>query len=138
MIADIASHSFSLSTGERDSEDPLMTLPATRKVDGVVLHVRLTPKSSAARIGGAEDHRGKLVLKAYVTTPPEDGKANAALLALVADWLGVPKSAVALASGQKSRLKSVAVDGEPDKLLEKISKLLADLSQGGAQSKKRR
>ena len=60
-------------------------------------------------------------------------------LFVVADWLGVPKSAVALASGQKSRLKSVAVDGEPDKLLEKISKLLADLSQGGgAQPKKRR
>jgi hypothetical protein len=30
------------------------------------------------------------------------------------------------------------VDGEPDKLLEKISRLLADLSQGGAQSKKQR
>ena len=115
-----------------------MNLPATRKADGVVLHVRLTPKSSAARITGVEDRGGKLVLKAYVTTPPEDGKANAALLALVADWLGVPKSAVALASGQKSRLKSVAVDGEPDKLLEKISRLLADLSQGGAQSKKQR
>ena len=115
-----------------------MTLPATRKADGVVLHVRLTPKSSAARIGGVEDHGGKLVLKAYVTTPPEDGKANAALLALVADWLGVPKSTVALASGQKSRLKSVAVSGEPDKLLEKISRLLADLSQGGARSKKQR
>jgi uncharacterized protein len=115
-----------------------MTLPATRKVDGIVLHVRLTPKSSAARISGVEDHGGKLVLKAYVTTPPEDGKANAALLVLVADWLGVSKSAVALASGQKSRLKSVAVDGEPDKLLEKVSRLLTDLSQGGAQPKKRR
>jgi len=115
-----------------------MNLPATRKADGVLLHVRLTPKSSAARIGGVEDHGGKLVLKAYVTTPPEDGKANAALLALVADWLGGPKSAIALASGQKSRLKSVAVDGEPDKLLEKVSRLLADLSPGGARSKKQR
>ena len=115
-----------------------MTLPATRRADGVVLHVRLTPKSSAARIAGVEDHGGKPVLKAYVTTPPEDGKANAALLALVAGWLGVPKSAVALASGQKSRLKSVAVSGEPDKLSEKISMLLANLSQGGTQSKKKK
>ena len=116
----------------------LMNLPATRKIDGVVLHVRLTPKSSAARIGGVEDHGGKPVLKAYVTTPPEDGKANAALLALVAEWLGVPKSAVALASGQKSRLKSVEVSSDPDKLLAKISRLLADLSQAGAPSKKQR
>ncbi len=97
----------------------------------------MTPKSSAARITGVEDRGGTLVLKAYVTTPPEDGKANAALLALVADWIGVPKSAVSLASGLKSRLKSVAVSGEPDKLLEKISRLLAALSQDGAQSKKR-
>ncbi len=115
-----------------------MTLPATRKADGVVLHVRLTPKSNAARIAGVEDYGGKPVLKAFVTTPPEDGKANAALLALVAVWLGVSKSAVALASGQKSRLKSVAVDGEPDKLLEKISILLADPQQGVTQTKKKR
>ncbi len=54
-----------------------------------------------------------------MTTPPEDGKANAALLALVADWLGVPKSKVALASGQKSRVKSVAVGGDSDELIEK-------------------
>jgi uncharacterized protein (TIGR00251 family) len=107
-------------------------------VDGVVLNIRLTPKSSAARIAGVEDHGGKPVLKAYVTTPPEDGKANAALLVLVAGWLGVPKSSVTLTSGQKSRLKSVAVGGEPDKLLEKISILLADLSKDGTQPKKKR
>jgi uncharacterized protein YggU (UPF0235/DUF167 family) len=100
-----------------------------RKADGVILHVRLTPKSSAARIP---------VLKAYVTTPPEEGKANTALTILVADWLGVPKSAVALTSGQKSRLKSVAVSGEPDKLLEKISTLLDGLSRDRTQSKKQR
>lgn len=96
----------------------------------------MTPKSSAARIAGVDDHGGKPVLKAYVTTPPEDGKANAALLALVADWLGVSKSSVSLASGQKSRLKSVAVEGDPDKLLEKVSALLAGLS--GTPSKKQR
>jgi uncharacterized protein (TIGR00251 family) len=115
-----------------------MTLPATRTADGVVLHIRLTPKSSAARVAGVEDHGGKPVLKAYVTVPPEDGKANAALLVLVADWLGVPKSAVALTGGQKSRLKSVAVSGGADALLEKMAVLLADLSQGREHSRKQR
>ncbi len=115
-----------------------MTLPATRKADGVVLHVRLTPKSSTARIAGVEHHGDKPVLKAYVTTPPEDGKANAALLVLVADWLGLPKSLVSMASGQKSRLKSVAVEGDPNKLLDKISTLLADPAKGGTPSKKQR
>lgn len=115
-----------------------MSLPATPKADGVVLHIRLTPKSSAARIAGVEDHGGKLVLRAYVTTPPEDGKANAALVALVADWLSVAKSAVTLAAGQKSRLKTVAVRGEPDKLLETISFRLASLSGSAAKPKKQR
>jgi uncharacterized protein (TIGR00251 family) len=115
-----------------------MTLPATAKPDGVVLHVRLTPKSSAARIAGAEDHGGKPVLKAYVTAPPEDGKANAALMALVADWLGVPKSTVSMAAGQKSRLKFVSVRGDAKTLLEKIAALLADASEtAGAHKKKR-
>ncbi len=113
-----------------------MTMPATRKAGGVVLHVRLTPKSSAARIAGVEDHGGKPVLKAYVTTPPEDGKANAALLALVADWLGVPKSSVSMAAGQKSRLKSVAVEGDPDKLLEKVSALLAGAPRDAPKKKR--
>jgi uncharacterized protein len=114
-----------------------MTLPATAKTDGVVLHVRLTPKSSAARIAGVEDHGGKPVLKAYVTTPPEDGKANAALVALIADWLGVPKSLVAMAAGQKSRLKSVAVSGDAAKLMEKLSALLAG-PEAAARPKKKR
>jgi uncharacterized protein len=112
-------------------------IPATPRPDGVVLHIRLTPKSSAARIAGVEDHGGKPVLKAYVTTPPEDGKANAALIALIAAWLGVPKSAVAMASGQKSRLKAVAVSGDAAKLIEKISALLAAPDPASAHKKKR-
>jgi uncharacterized protein len=114
-----------------------MTLPATAKPDGVVLHVRLTPKSSSARIAGAEDHGGKPVLKAYVTAPPEDGKANAALAALVADWLGVPKSTVTMAAGQKSRLKSVAVAGDAKSLLEKIAALLTGPEAAASPKKKR-
>jgi hypothetical protein len=114
-----------------------MILPATAKPDGIVLHVRLTPKSSAARIAGVEDHGGKPVLKAYVTTPPEDGKANAALVALIADWIGAPKSAVSMAAGQKSRLKSVAVSGDAGKLMEKIAALLANPEAAASPRKKR-
>ncbi len=102
-----------------------MDIPATRAANGIVLHVRLTPKSSAARIAGVESHGGKPVLKAHVTAPPEDGKANAALSVLIAGWLGVPKSKVAVAAGQKSRLKSVAVEGDTNALLAKVEALLA-------------
>ena len=118
--------------------DRAMILPATKKADGILLHVRLTPKGRAARIAGVEDHGGKPVLKAYVTAPPEDGKANAALIALIADWLGVPKSTVAVSSGQKSRLKSIAVSGDPDKLLGTIAALLGETGRGAEPPKKQR
>ena len=104
-----------------------MDIPASLAPDGIVLHVRLTPKSGSARVAGVESHGGKPILKAYVTAPPEDGKANAALSMLVAGWLGVPKSKVAVASGQKSRLKSVTVEGDGGALMTKVEALLAGL-----------
>jgi uncharacterized protein (TIGR00251 family) len=101
-----------------------MDIPAAPDGQGIVIQVRLTPKSSAARIAGAGLHGEKPVLKAYVTAPPEDGKANAALVHMIAAWLGVPKSAVTVASGQKSRLKSVLVAGDSASLLGKLAELL--------------
>jgi uncharacterized protein len=105
-----------------------MEIPAAPGVQGIVIHVRLTPKSSTERIAGVERHGEKPVLKAHVSAPPEDGKANAALTVLISRWLGVPKSKVTVAAGQKSRLKSVAVAGNSTELMAKIEVLLAGLS----------
>lgn len=105
-----------------------MEIPAAPDAHGIVIYVRLTPKSGAARIAGAAHYGEKLVLKAHVTAAPEDGKANAALSALIAGWLGVPKSKVTVASGQKSRLKSVAVAGDSGALIAKVELLLAGLA----------
>jgi uncharacterized protein len=104
-----------------------MELPAVCGANGIVISVRLTPKSSAGRIAGVERYGEKPVLKAHVTALPEDGKANAALIALIAGWLGVPKSRVAVASGQKSRLKSVSVAGNAAALFERLEFLLTEL-----------
>ena len=101
--------------------------PAAPAADGIVIHVRLTPKSSPERVAGVERHGGKPVLKAHVTAPPEDGKANAALTALIAGWLGVPKSKVTVASGQRSRLKSVRIAGNAAELIAKFERLLSGL-----------
>jgi uncharacterized protein (TIGR00251 family) len=110
-----------------------MTIPAAPDARGIVIHVRLTPKSGTDRVAGAAQHGEKPVLKAYVTAPPEDGKANAALIALIAQWLGVPKSKVTVAAGQKSRLKTVAVAGDPALLMAKVTDLLEGMA--GADSK---
>jgi uncharacterized protein (TIGR00251 family) len=50
-------------------------------------------------------------LKIRLAAPPVDGKANAALLAFIAERLGCPRAAVVLKSGQTSRRKVVAVSG---------------------------
>lgn len=76
------------------------------------LHVKLQPGASADRIEGwGVDADGRPVLKARVRARPVEGEANAALLKLLAGALGAPRSALALARGGQSRLKTVRVQG---------------------------
>lgn len=83
---------------------------------GLLIRVRLTPKASRDAIEGIEATAQGPVLKARVRAVPEDGAANAALERLVADWLDVPRRRVVVASGSKSRIKTLAVDGDPSVL----------------------
>ena len=74
--------------------------------------MRLTPSGGADRIDGcATDDAGRTYLKARVRAAPEDGKANAALEALLAKAFGVAKSKVSVARGATARLKAVEIDG---------------------------
>jgi len=78
------------------------------------LAVKVTPKASADRIQGwAEDEAGERVLKIAVTAVPEDGKANKAVIALLAKRLKLPKSAITIASGETARRKTLLIDGDP-------------------------
>lgn len=88
-----------------------------READGIVLSVRLTPKASRDSvdgIGALSD--GSEVVLARVRAVPEDGAANAALLALTAKTFGVPKSAVTLLRGATQRVKQMRIVGAPDQL----------------------
>lgn len=76
-------------------------------------HFRLTPKASKDAVEGLVDTSDGVAFQARVRAVPEDGAANKALEDLVARWLGVPKSSVSLATGGKSRLKSLRIDGDP-------------------------
>lgn len=73
---------------------------------GVAFTVRVQPKASADRIAG--EHAGGL--KLAVTAPPEAGKANEAVVKLLAKKLNVSKSSVRILSGAASRQKVVHVD----------------------------
>lgn len=69
------------------------------------IEIRLTPRASREEIAGERD--GAILVR--VTAPPVDGAANAALVRLLAK--GVPRSAVAIVSGETSRTKVVEVAG---------------------------
>ena len=74
--------------------------------------MRLTPRGGRDGIDGwAMDANGRPYLKARVAVPPTEGQANAALLKLIAKTLGVPKSAVQLASGESARVKTLQIEG---------------------------
>jgi uncharacterized protein (TIGR00251 family) len=88
-----------------------------RDADGIVLSVRLTPKAnrdSVDGIGALSD--GTEVALARVRAVPEDGAANAALVALMAKTFDVPKSAVTLVRGATQRVKQIRIAGAPDQL----------------------
>jgi uncharacterized protein (TIGR00251 family) len=88
----------------------------TRIGGGVLsLRVRPTPKGVRDAIDGwSRGADGAEYLKARVSAPPEDGKANSALVALLAKALGVPKSTIRIAGGEHARLKTIEISPAPD------------------------
>ncbi len=100
--------------------------PFRGAADGVLVAVRLQPGAGRDALGEATTLAdGAVVLKAWVTAPPEGGKANARLLALLAKAWKVPESALEVASGAKERRKSILVRGDPDLLLARLKVWLA-------------
>ena len=71
------------------------------------MKIRLIPRSSREEIVGKEGD----VYKAKVTYPPVGGKANAALISLIAKRLKIPKGSIEIKTGRNSRIKVVRVYG---------------------------
>ncbi len=80
---------------------------ARDEAGGVALEILVQPRASRARAIGEHDGR----LKIQLTAPPVDGAANAALIAFLADALGVRKADVAIVRGETGRRKTVRVGG---------------------------
>ena len=95
---------------------------------GVRVAVRLTPRARSERLEGiARLADGSAVLRVSVTAPPEDGRANEALLRLLAKELGLARRDLAIFTGQKSRNKLVQISGEPAELVTRLGARLAAL-----------
>ena len=75
--------------------------------DGATLAVRAQPGARKNAVLGEQAG----ALKIAVTAPPEDGRANEALVEMLRDWLGVKRSQVSLLSGDKNRNKVFLIHG---------------------------
>ena len=79
----------------------------------VELRVQVKPGASRDGIGDVVDLPDGPALVLRVRAVPEDGAANAAVARLVADRLGMAPSKVTLVSGSRSRIKVLAIAGDP-------------------------
>jgi uncharacterized protein YggU (UPF0235/DUF167 family) len=112
--------------------------------DGLRLAVRLQPGARQAGLGGlAALADGGVALRARVTAAPEAGKANAALIALLAKTWRLPKGAFEIVGGRSDRNKALLIAGEPESLEARLAAWLRDSAacetrQAGVERKNRR
>ena len=90
---------------------------------GIKVFLRLTPKASRNAIAGVGvDGNGQQV-RATVTAVPENGKANTALIKLLAKTAKWPKSSVEIVAGHTDRNKVLEISGDPDALIAQLHEL---------------
>ena len=93
--------------------------------DGVELAVRVTPRAGREAIGGVvADAAGRPQLAIRVSAPPADGRANEAVVRLLARALGVARSRVVLVRGASARSKSLHIHGPPAELEARLRQLV--------------
>jgi len=89
---------------------------------GVSILVRAQPRASRSAVVGTIQATGGVALKIAVAAPPVEGAANAAIVELLADKLGVPRRSVTIARGETGREKQVHVLGiSPAEALVRLS-----------------
>lgn len=104
-----------------------MTQPFRTVVGGLEIAVRLQPKASANRIDGLDATRGRLCVR--VTAVPEKGRANAALVRLLANRLGLPRTGLEVVAGGKDRDKTVLIrHDDPADLAARLRTALGDVA----------
>jgi uncharacterized protein (TIGR00251 family) len=101
-----------------------MTLPWRAVPGGVLLDLRVTPKSGRDAIGGIEHLAGgQAVLRLRVRALPADGEANEAVIALVAKSIKHAKSNLTLERGTTARIKTLRIAGDANSIQAALQKI---------------
>lgn len=110
------------------------TFPFSPGRQCVHVAIRLIPKAGRDGVDGVITRAdGSKALKVRVTAAPEKGKANAALLGLLAKAWDIPRSRLDIAAGESARDKTVHASGNPDSLMLQLNHRLGlyTKDQGG-------
>jgi uncharacterized protein len=100
--------------------------PWRYSTQGISVALRVTPRGGRDDVDGIETlASGRTVVKVRVREVAESGRANLAVTELLAKRLGVSKRDVRVTSGTTSRLKQIAVNGDPHELGETLRQLIA-------------
>jgi uncharacterized protein (TIGR00251 family) len=83
-------------------------IPYKRTKSGILIEVKVEPRSSRKQITGVMDNK---VLKVKLTAPPVEGSANEQLIELISDVTGVKKSCIKIIRGLSSKRKFVEITG---------------------------
>ena len=79
----------------------------------VFIDVKVTPRAARSGIAGTRDG----VLLVRTSAPPVEGAANAELVEVLSRALRVPKRAISIVSGERTRLKRVRIEGVTEEVL---------------------
>lgn len=108
-----------------------MALPFEPAAGGLRLFLRVTPKASRNALTGlAATAEGRTVLKVAVTTVPENGKANEAVIKLLAKGWKLAKSDFTVVAGATDRNKILHVAGDPAELTRRLTDALVQAGLG--------
>lgn len=90
---------------------PLESLPVKESEKGCFLYVKVSPKASKSCIGKIEPGQFHPVLKVFVMEAAIDGKANEAVIEVIAKHFNCAKKSVTISTGHTQRLKTLFIDG---------------------------
>lgn len=84
-----------------------MEIPYRKVEDGIIIDLKVIPRSSKKEIAGASNG----VVKVKLTSPPVEGEANAQLIELLAKHFKINKGSVSIIKGETSKNKTVKIKG---------------------------
>ena len=93
----------------------------TRHADGARATLRVTPRAGHDHVTGVEiDGAGERYLAVRVSAPPEAGKANIAVIKVLARRWRIPQRDLEVVSGASARRKVLQIRGSPDVLMARL------------------